>query len=82
MRAHSQERTYPISAEAAARCQASAFGTSYLDPFLKQLDCRSRKAILKYTLSNHTMDQANKVLCRVLGLDTGHLAGSGPVFPT
>ncbi|KAF6226194.1 hypothetical protein HO133_009060 [Letharia lupina] len=24
------------------------------------------------------MDQANKALCRVLGLDTGHLARSGP----
>lgn len=80
MRAQPHICTYPISAGAAARCKASAFGTSYLEPFLKQLDPISRGAMLEYTLSDHTMDQADKAHCQVLGLDIEPLAGCGPLF--
>lgn len=80
MRAHPHVCTYPISAGAAARCKASTFGTSYLEPFLRQLDPISRDAMLECTLSDYTMDQADKAHCQVLGLDIEPLAGCWPHF--
>lgn len=80
MRAHFQAPTYAIGAEAAGRCQVSAFGTFYHKPFLVQLNPRSHKSVLEYTRSNIIMDQADEGHCQVLGLGIGHLAGSRPEF--